>query len=75
MISGATPLMKSALMSSKWEVISYLSGISPIQQQFYAGVPEWYAAIQHLLPPATSESEVETSEACESHTTAQQTEQ
>ena len=46
-LSKATPLMKNIIMSNKWEVISYLSGVST--SGFYTETPEWYAAVHSLL--------------------------
>ena len=39
--------MKDALISNKWEVIAYLSGVP--MQSLHSRVPEWYIAIQDVL--------------------------
>ena len=44
MVTEANSVMKDALTAHKWEVISYLSGVSV--HTFQSRVPEWYLALQ-----------------------------
>lgn len=47
MVSEAPSVVKNSLISNKWEVISYLSGVP--MQNFCTKIPEWYIAIQDIL--------------------------
>lgn len=50
--------MKSVLMTSKWEVISYLSGVPLLQhEEFDAEMPKWYTAVRDLLPLTKSKED------------------
>lgn len=64
--------MKSTIISNKWEVISYLSGVSSASQ-FFTETPEWYSAVHNLLSQVEGGNESVDSDCAEANAIASHT--